>query len=102
MVAVLENGLCEYCDPAIASRARLAKQREVKMWLDLCPELGDYIVYDRTIDGGECGRKRPDFMCDDGTHRTILEVVTDRNAECEHSRMVNVSQSNGSTRRYYY
>jgi hypothetical protein len=99
LVGVLNDGLCEYCDPDILKKVRLAKQRETKLWLDATSDLNDYTIYDKVIDSGACGKERPDFMWEDETHCTILEVDEDqhqgRDPQCEHSRMVNISQSNG-------
>ena len=93
------RSLCSSCDPDAFQRVRLAKQREVKLWLDNTGH-GDYVVYDRVTDNGECGRERPDFAYDCGTHWVILEVDEhqheDRQEVCECTRMVNISQSVGT------
>ena len=99
LVDLLDDaGLCSYCDPYTFRRVRLAKQREVKVSLD-CTEHRDYDLYDETVDRGECGKERPDFAWDCGTHWVVLEVDEnqhkDRQETCECVRMVNVSQSFG-------
>ena len=59
----------------------------------------EYVSHDRTIDGGECERYRPDFVFDAGTHMVVLEVDERQHKEyqqlCEQQRMVNISQAFG-------
>jgi hypothetical protein len=93
------HGRCNDCDPQAFRRYRLAKQREVKAMLDNS-EHKNYVLYDRIIDGGECGKERPDWMWDCGTHQLILECDENnghktREEWCECTRMVNISQSAG-------
>lgn len=90
-------GNCETCDPDTFKRVALAKQNMVRDYL-----LQEGFVFhsvDRMIDGGACGRERPDFYIDCGTHVLIIEVDehqhSGRACECEQARMVNISQSNG-------
>lgn len=89
---------CSVCDPEVFKRVRLAKQREVKVLLDNSGH-GDYVVYDKALDNGECGKERPDFAFDCGTHFLVLEVDEnqhdDRQELCECTRMINLSQSVG-------
>ena len=93
-----DDGRCATCDPELSKRVRLAKQREVRLWLDHNSH-DDYILYDRAIDQGMCGKERPDFAWDCKTHVLVLEVDEDqhrdRQASCEVARMVNISQSFG-------
>jgi hypothetical protein len=93
-----DQGRCATCDPDRFRRVRLAKQREVKMWLDHSGH-GDYVLYDRIIEGGVCGKERPDFAFDCDTHMVVLEVDEDQHKdrpwECEYTRMINISQSAG-------
>jgi hypothetical protein len=92
------EGRCADCDPRAYKRARLAKQREVGLWLTQAGH-DDYIVSDAVVDDGRCGKERPDYMWDCGTHRLVLEVDEDQHRDrqewCECTRMVNISQSNG-------
>ena len=90
---------CCYCDPAAFVFARLVKQRKVKGYLD-GTEHCDYEGYDEMLpfnEGGACGKERPDFWWDCGTHVVVLEVDEDqhgaRNEACECTRMVNISQA---------
>jgi len=92
-----DEGQCPYCDPQVFRRVRLAKQREVKVALD-CSAHDDYDIYDEVVADG-CGKERPDFAWDCGTHWVVLEVDEkqhkDRQEVCECVRMVNVAQSFG-------
>src|SRR6478609_8201241 len=97
-LAILDqNGNCETCDPLLFKRVRLQKQNMV---VDFLLQNGiDLKQIDRMIDKGECGKERPDIVIDCGTHILIIEVDeyqhSNRPCECEQTRMVNVSQSNG-------
>ena len=92
--------LCEYCNPNIYNKRRLAKQTRVKLHLDNYLKY-KCISYDKRIDNGICGNERPDFLFESpaGSHFVILEVDEDqhygRAEECECTRMVNISQSLG-------
>ncbi len=91
------NDNCETCDPATFKRIALAKQNMVRDYL--IAEGFVFETVDRIIDGGVCGKERPDFYIDCGTHILIIEVDehqhSGRACECEQTRMVNISQSNG-------
>lgn len=88
---------CEYCHPIKAQTAMLVKQREVMSFLDVQGLPGTQT--DRMVEGGECGKERPDRVYDLTDRVIILEVDEhqhrDRACECEQTRMVNVSQSFG-------
>ena len=91
------NFHCETCDPETFKKRRLRKQNEVQDYL-----LAHGITFtsiDKIIDGGVCGKERPDFYIDCGSHVLIIEVDENQHSgracECEQTRMVNVSQSNG-------
>jgi hypothetical protein len=93
------EGLCMYCDPNKEKRARLAKQNEVKNYLD---QHGlKYISYDKRIEENKCGLERPDFVFEtpSGSHIVILEVDENQHKSraevCECARMVNISQDYG-------
>jgi len=92
-----KDGNCETCDPASFKKVRLAKQTAV---VDYLKANGiEMKQIDRIIDGGVCGLERPDIYIDCGTHILIVEVDEDQHSgrpcECEQTRMVNISQSNG-------
>ncbi|KAI9004794.1 hypothetical protein BC832DRAFT_540183 [Gaertneriomyces semiglobifer] len=85
------NGHCETCDPDMFKRMRLAKQNVVK---DFLKANNVDAVVDRIIDAGDCGRERPDFWIDCGTHILVMEVDehqhSGRACECEQTKMVNI------------
>jgi hypothetical protein len=58
-----------------------------------------YESYDQIVGSGVCGKERPDFMWDAGTHKVVLEVDEyqhgDRDVVCETNRMKNITSSNG-------
>lgn len=93
------DGFCGTCHPDFIKRVRLAKQREVKAFLDAHGI--KYISYDKQLDGGVCGRERPDFVIDCGTHWIILEVDENQHRhgsylpDCEMVRMKNITSSCG-------
>ncbi len=100
LVDVLDGkGRCGSCDPDQFRRVRLAKQREVKAYLDRNPGTKDYDLYDEKVGTGECGKERPDFAWDCGTHWLVLEVDEDQHEDrkewCECTRMVNIAGSFG-------
>ena len=81
------RGYCEYCQPAVFKRARLAKQRDLTDYLDSRGLPGAQT--DRIVDGGECGMERPDrvYLDPEGRFVLILEIDEnqhrDRACECE-------------------
>ena len=96
---------CIHCYTHSVHTPRLAKQREVRQFIDQT-DLASYSSYDRVpLDLSTCGDKeRPDFLwldwggverawalgleCDEHQHQN-------RTAVCEHARMVNIGQSLG-------
>jgi hypothetical protein len=92
-----KNSRCQYCDPDMFNKTRLAKQNYVKRWLD--NNGFKYDSCDTVIEHSECGKERPDFVFDCGTHVVILEVDENQHRErvevCECTRMVNIFQSFG-------
>ena len=94
-----EEGACVNCDQR-GHNLRLLKQRYVKAFLSRFPNKRVHLFkYDKTIDHGVCGKERPDFMWDCGTHYVILEVDEDQHkgyaCDCEQTRMINITQSLG-------
>ena len=75
------------------------KQKVVKNWIDQHLSEFKYESYDRVFDQGKCGRERPDFLWDAGTHKLVLEVDEDQHkgnpCECEQIRMVNLTHAFG-------
>jgi len=90
---------CSRCSEYLTKRIYLRKQRQVKAWLETEPSLPPCTSYDQRLDGGLCGKERPDWMWDVGTHRVYLEVDEDQHrgkpCECEQTRMVNITQGSG-------
>jgi hypothetical protein len=91
------SSTCMYCSPALFTRVALMKQMRVQRLFDRNDLL--YVSTDRQVDGGACGRERPDFLFDAGTHFVVVEVDehqhSGRACECEQTRMVNISQGLG-------
>jgi len=90
--------MCSYCEPSLYLKYTKRKEKIVKDLLDvhgLVPTRQDQVAFDTTL----CGRERPDFFFDAGTHVVILEVDEgqhkDRQCACEQARMVNVTQGLG-------
>ena len=92
-----KNSLCQFCEPDMFNKTRLAKQNFVKRWLD--NNEYKYDSCDKVIENSVCGKERPDFVFDCGTHVVILEVDEhqhrERAEECECVRMVNLFHSFG-------
>jgi len=90
---------CGRCSEYLTKHIHLRKQRQVKAWLEAETSLPPCTSYDQRIDGGICGKERPDWMWDVGTHRVYLEVDEDQHrgkpCECEQNRMVNITQGSG-------
>ena len=94
---------CENCNPEAFATARLAKQNALMNYLDLRGLTGD--TTDSVIDGGVCGKERPDRVYDFGNRIVILECDEhqhrDRPCLCEQTRMVNIGQSFGGIPVYF-
>ena len=93
------EGKCSRCSEYMKRRLYCRKQRLVKAWIDTTHDLPKYESYDKQLDGGSCGKERPDFMWDAVTHKIILEVDEDqhkdRPCECEQTRMANLTNAIG-------
>ena len=91
------KGLCSYCDPE--NRYNMKKEEKIKILLD--NNKFKYIQHDKIIEEGLCGKERPDFLFDCGTHMLILEVDENQHksyaCECEQARMINITQALGMT-----
>jgi len=90
-----QDNLCADCGSNFLSY-RLCKQRRVKGYLDGTLEIPPYEYYDEIVNSS-CGRERPDFVWDCGTHKVILEVDEDQHKDrlrtCEQTRMINITQA---------
>jgi hypothetical protein len=93
---------CQYCDPDMYNKTRLAKQNQVKRYLDA--NEFEYISCDKLVEQGECFKYRPDFLIDCNTHFVVLEIDEnqhkDRADECETVRMINIFQSLGMSTKF--
>ena len=93
---ILTNGKCETCDPQVIQIRRHVKENRVK---DLFTVAGFTFVHDRMLEGTICGRERPDFQIDCGTHFVYVEVDEHQHqsyaCECEQGRMVNLVHVRG-------
>jgi hypothetical protein len=98
-----KDNKCEYCNPAIFNTVRLAKQTALLNYLDSKKLHGTST--DKIVDGGICGRERPDRVfelidkviileCDENQHK-------DRNCSCEQTRMINIGNSFGGLPVYF-
>ena len=93
---------CQFCDPDMFNKTRLAKQNQVKHFLDANGIT--YVSCDTLVDRGACFKYRPDFLIDCNTHFVVLEVDEnqhkDRADECETVRMINIFQSVGISTKF--
>ena len=103
MYVLDKEGKCENCNPASFATARLAKQKAVMDYLDARDLKGDST--DVIVDGGICGKERPDRIYDFGDKIVILECDEnqhqDRQCLCEQTRMVNIGQIFGGIPVYF-
>ncbi len=94
---------CENCNPAAFATARLAKQNALMDSLDARDLKGDST--DKIVEGGVCGKERPDRIFDLGDKIIVLECDEHQHRErvciCEQTRMVNIGQSFGGIPVYF-
>ena len=98
-----KDGFCEFCHPESFVTSRLAKQNGVMNYLNNIGLEG--VTTDIVIDGGICGKERPDRVFDFGDKIVVLECDEnqhkDRACECEQIRMMNIFNSFGGVRTYF-
>jgi hypothetical protein len=98
-----KEGKCEYCRPATFKAVRLAKQNALMEYLDARELVGS--VTDKAVEGGMCGKERPDRVFDFGDKIVILECDEnqhkEREKDCEVARMKNIGQMFGGTPVYF-
>jgi len=92
-----QNQLCyNSCNPEAQFKFLHWKELKVRETFDARNFKFEY-KNDVMIDNGECGKERPDFLFDCGTHFLICEIDENqhfsRPCECEQTRMVDLSQS---------
>jgi len=94
---------CENCNPESFLTARLAKQNALMDYLDALGLKG--ASTDTTVDGGICGKERPDRVYDFGDKFVILECDEDQHKQraclCEQTRMINIGQTFGGIPVYF-
>jgi hypothetical protein len=99
---ILTNGKCSTCDPIILQIRRHAKENRVG---DVFNANGlDTFVHDKMLEGPICGRERPDYQFDCGTHFVYVEVDEHQHrsyaCECEQTRMINLVEARGMPVRF--
>jgi hypothetical protein len=98
-----KDNKCENCNPITVTNAILAKQSALMNYLDSRELFGNST--DKIIEGGACGKERPDRVYDFGDKIIIVECDEnqhkDRNCACEQVRMINISQSYGGVPVYF-
>jgi hypothetical protein len=97
-----KKGFCGICDPDDFNKTRLAKQNQVKNWLDA--KGYKYTSCDTMVDNGECFKYRPDFLFDCDKHYVVLEVDENQHKniaeDCECVRMINIFNGLGLTTKF--
>lgn len=104
LVMILDkDDKCEYCNPEIFQKTRLFKQNSIMNCLDYNKLFGTST--DKVVDGGLCGRERPDRIFEEDNFILILECDEnqhkDRQCLCEQTRMINITQSYGGMPVYF-
>jgi hypothetical protein len=98
-----KDNKCENCNPAAFTIVRLAKQNALMDSLDVRDLKGNST--DRMVEGGVCGKERPDRIYDLGNKILILECDEHQHRErpclCEQTRMINIGQSFGGIPVYF-
>ena len=99
---ILTNGKCSTCDPIVLQIRRHAKENRVG---DVFKVNGlDTFVHDKMLEGPICGRERPDYQFDCGTHFVYVEVDEHQHrsyaCECEQTRMINLVEARGMPVRF--
>ena len=97
-----KDGNCESCNPAAFATVRLAKQNALMSYLDT---RGLALSTDKTVDGGICGKERPDRIYEFHDKIVIVECDEEQHKDriclCEQTRMVNIGQSFGGMPVYF-
>ena len=104
LVMILDdNNKCEYCNPESFKFIRLIKQNALMDYLDANNLKGEST--DKIVNGGSCGKERPDRVYDFGDKIIILECDEYQHKNmlcvCEQTRMVNLGQSYGGIPVYF-
>ena len=98
---ILTNGKCNTCDPTIQKIRQHAKENHIK---DVLKANGIPFTHDKILEGTSCGRERPDFQIDCGSHFVYVEVDEHQHSsyacECEQTRMINLVEVRGMPVRF--
>jgi hypothetical protein len=98
---ILTNGKCNTCDPTIQKIRQHAKENHIK---DVLEANGIPFIHDKILEGTSCGRERPDFQIDCGSHFVYVEVDEHQHSsyacECEQTRMINLVEVRGMPVRF--
>ena len=93
---ILIDRKCNTCNPQNIHIRQHIKELRVKNMLDANQII---YTYDKILEDTSCGRERPDFQIDCGTHYLYVEVDEHQHQsyiqECEHIRMINLVESRG-------
>ena len=93
---ILVNGKCTTCDPSIVQVRQHAKENRIR---DILIASKIEFIHDKMLEGPICGRERPDFQIDCGTHFIYIEVDENQHQsytrECEQTRMINLVEARG-------
>jgi hypothetical protein len=88
---ILTDGKCNTCDPSVQLIIQHAKENRIK---DVLTAAKISFVHDKILETTSCGRERPDFQIDCGTHMVYIEVDEHQHqsyaCECEQTRMINI------------
>ena len=98
---ILKNGKCSTCDPVIIEQRQHAKENRIR---DVLTASSISFIHDKMLEGPICGRERPDFQIDCGTHFVYIEVDENQHqsyaCECEQTRMINLVEARGMPVRF--
>lgn len=98
---ILTNGKCNTCDPMIQKIRQHAKENHIK---DVLKANGIPFIHDKILEGTSCGRERPDFQIECGSHFVYVEVDEHQHSsyacECEQTRMINLVEVRGMPVRF--
>lgn len=91
------NNICKLCNPENFIKYNQRKELHIRD-VFLANNL-NFISHDKIANGTICGKERPDFIFDCGTHVVIVEIDELQHktyqCECEQTRMINIIQSFG-------
>ncbi len=94
---------CITCKPSVFNEFIKKHELRIKSLLDA--NGFKYASHDKIANGVDCGKERPDFVFDCGTHIVILEVDEDQHSGyqclCEQTRMINITQGFGGMRIFW-